>query len=132
MIIDHQPVTLDLVLDQGDSYYKEFTLTHSGVSMNLTGLSIFTDVRRYANTNKVYPLTAQIVNSVTGVISLSLTPQQSMLFKNDRYVYQVKLSDGNDIVKVIQGHILVNNGASSVFSKSAITGNEISSFTGTV
>ncbi len=132
MITDYQSANIDLYVDQGDSYYKEFTLNYSGAPINLTGMSVVADVRRYSNTSKVYPLTAAIKTAASGIISLSLTPQQSMLFDHSRYVYQVKIIDGTDIIKVMTGQILVTAGASSLKSVSAITGNEISSYTGSV
>lgn len=115
---------IDLYVDQGDTYYKEFTIKdNAGTAIDLTGKSLGIDIRRYANTNKTYPMSVNVVNAPSGIISLALTPAQSNSYIHDRYVYQVRISDGTDVIKIMTGQVLVEAGASSLNTELGIGGN---------
>lgn len=122
---------IDLYVDQGDTYYKEFTIKdNAGTAVNLTGKSVAVDVRRYANTKKTYPMSASVVTAASGIIALSLTPDQSGLYTHDRYVYQVRIIDGSDVIKIMTGQVLVEAGASSLNTELSIGGNSGAGGTG--
>lgn len=121
---------IDLYVDQGDTYYKTFTLKdNTGAAIDLTNKTVSADVRKYANTSRTYPMDVLIENATAGIISLNLTPQQSNLYTSNRYVFQVKVVDSEGSYKVITGQILVEAGAASLNTTLGITG---ASGTGTI
>jgi hypothetical protein len=105
-----QSARVDLYIDQGDSYYKVFTVKNSlGIVIDLTGLSVECSVKRYYNTHKSYNMRASIASAVEGKILLQMTEQDSRALYEDRYVYSVRLRDNTMAVTIMDGQILVTN-----------------------
>lgn len=99
---------IDLYIDQGDTYYKVFTIRdNNGTVVNLTGLEVTVIMKRYFNTETEYELLAEVVTPLAGVISLNMTADLTQELTSDRYVYAVRLSDGNDTTKIMHGQVLV-------------------------
>jgi hypothetical protein len=99
---------IDLYIDQGDTYYKVFTIRdNTGTVINLTGLEVTASLKRYFNVGTDYPLTAEITDAVGGKVTLSMTEVDTSDLVYDRYVYNVKLSDGTDTTKIMSGQALV-------------------------
>lgn len=101
---------LDLYMDQGDSYYKTFTIRdNNGTIINLTGLTISVSMKRYYNTSTQYNLVGTISDAPNGVIALSMSAAATAILKHDRYVYAITLSDGTDTTKILAGQVLVTS-----------------------
>jgi hypothetical protein len=99
---------IDLHVDQGDTYYKTFTIRdNTGVAVNLTGLEFTATVKRYHNTGTEYPMTVNILNALTGSISVEMTADETSDLIHDRYVYSIRASDSNDTTKILFGQLMV-------------------------
>jgi hypothetical protein len=97
----------NLVIDQGTNFSTDLTLTdENGDMLNLVGYTANSQLRKwYTSTNYVAFTTA--VNTSVGVITLSLTNAQTANLVAGRYVYDVEISDGTTISRVVEGIITV-------------------------
>lgn len=112
MIQELSSATLDLFIDQGDTYYKTFTVKdNSGSIVDLTGLTIESTMLRYFKTGRFYDLMATILVPANGTIALSMTEMATRFLVENRYVYSVRLRDANMAVKIMEGQVLVTNTA---------------------
>ena len=97
----------NLVIDQGATFSTDLTLTdENGDALNLNGYSSNSQLRKwYTSSNSVAFSTA--VNTDSGVITLSLTSDQTANIAAGRYVYDVEISNGTTISRVVEGIITV-------------------------
>ena len=97
----------NLVIDQGATFSTDLTLTdENGDILNLNGYSSNSQLRKwYTSSNSVAFSTS--VNTATGVITLSLTSDQTANISAGRYVYDVEISNGTTISRVVEGIITV-------------------------
>ena len=97
----------NLVIDQGATFSTDLTLTdENGDALNLNGYSSNSQLRKwYTSSNSVAFSTA--VNTDSGVITLSLTSDQTANISAGRYVYDVEISNGTTISRVVEGIITV-------------------------
>lgn len=97
----------NLVIDQGASFSTDLTLTdENGDMLILSGYTANSQLRKwYTSSNATVFATS--VNVDSGVISLSLTANQTASLASGRYVYDVEISDGSTISRVVEGIITV-------------------------
>lgn len=126
MIQELSSASFDLYIDQGDTYYKTFTVKdNSGAIVDLTGMTIEADMLRYFGTGRKFGLTASILNPLTGSFALSMTEMDTRFLENNRYVYSVKVRGSNVAVKIMEGQVLVINTAlSHVEVNGSLSGNQ--------
>lgn len=96
----------NLVIDQGSTFSTDLTLKdENGDSLNLSGYSANSQMRKwYTSSNATAIFTTNVAN---GVISLSLTANQTGSITAGRYVYDVEITDGSSISRVVEGIITV-------------------------
>lgn len=98
----------NLVIDQGTTYTTDLNLTdENGDPLNLTGYSANSQIRKhYTSSNSVTFSTS--INATAGVITLSLTANQTANMVGGRYVYDVELTDAsNSISRIVEGIVTV-------------------------
>jgi hypothetical protein len=98
----------NLVIDQGTTYTTDLNLTdENGDPLNLTGYSANSQIRKhYTSSNSVVFSTS--INAAAGVITLSLTANQTANMVGGRYVYDVELTDAsNSISRIVEGIVTV-------------------------
>jgi hypothetical protein len=98
----------NLVIDQGTTYTTDLNLTdENGDPLNLTGYSANSQIRKhYTSSNSVVFSTS--INATAGVITLSLTANQTTNMVGGRYVYDVELTDAsNSISRIVEGIVTV-------------------------
>lgn len=98
----------NLVIDQGTTFTTDLTMTdEEGSPLNLTGYTANSQIRKwYTSSNATATFTTSI-NANTGVISLSLTANQTGAMTAGRYVYDVEISDGAIISRIVEGIVTV-------------------------
>jgi hypothetical protein len=98
----------NLVIDQGSTYSTDLSLTdENGDPLNLNGYSANSQIRKwYSSTNAAATFTTTI-NSTTGVITLGLTANQTSNLVAGRYVYDVELTEGGEISRIVEGIVTV-------------------------
>jgi len=98
----------NLVIDQGTTYTTDLNLTdENGDPLNLTGYSANSQIRKhYTSSNSVVFSTS--INATAGIITLSLTSNQTTNMVGGRYVYDVELTDtSNSISRIVEGIVTV-------------------------
>lgn len=97
----------NLVIDQGSSFSTSIALTdNDGVALNLTGYTGAAQIRKhYTSSNAVSFSVAINVN--TSEVDLSLTAVQTAAMTAGRYVYDVELTLGSLVSRVIEGIVTV-------------------------
>ena len=98
----------NLVIDQGTTYTTDLNLTdENGDPLNLSGYSANSQIRKhYTSSNSVAFST--LIDANAGVITLSLTADQTANIVGGRYVYDVELTDsGNNISRIVEGIVTV-------------------------
>ena len=101
----------NITIDQGSSFTTTINLTDdAGNSLDLTGYSAESQIRRWYTSNTATDFTTALAN---GVISLSLTANATSNLVYGRYVYDVKLTDpANTVTRVVEGIVTVTPGVS--------------------
>lgn len=97
----------NLVIDQGATFSTDLTLSdENGDALNLSGYTANSQIRKwYTSTNAISFSTA--INVDSGVISLTLTANQTASLSSGRYVYDVEITNGSTISRVVEGIITV-------------------------
>jgi hypothetical protein len=98
----------NLVIDQGTTYTTDLNLTdENGDPLILSGYTANSQIRKhYTSSNSVVFSTS--INATAGVITLSLTANQTANMVGGRYVYDVELTDAsNSISRIVEGIVTV-------------------------
>lgn len=97
----------NLVIDQGATFSTDLTLTdENGDALILSGYTANSQMRKwYTSSNATVFATS--VNVLSGVITLSLSANQTASLSSGRYVYDVEISDGLSTSRVVEGIITV-------------------------
>lgn len=98
----------NLVIDQGSTFSTDLNLTdENGDPLNLSGYTANSQVRKwYTSTNASATFTTSI-NVDSGVITLSLSANQTSNLISGRYVYDVEINDGSAVSRIVEGIITV-------------------------
>jgi len=98
----------NILIDQGSTYTTDLNLTdENGDALNLSGYSANSQIRKhYTSSNSVTFSTS--INAVAGIITLSLTANQTSNLVSGRYVYDVELTDAsNSVSRIVEGIVTV-------------------------
>lgn len=97
----------NLVIDQGATFSADLTLTdENGDPLNLNGYSANSQIRKwYTSTNAINFSTS--INTTSAVITLSLTANQTANITAGRYVYDLEISSGATVSRVVEGIVTV-------------------------
>lgn len=97
----------NIVIDQGATFSTDLTLTdENGDALNLVGYTATSQMRKwYTSSNSVSFTTS--TNTATGTVTLSLTDTQTSALTAGRYVYDVEISDGSTISRIVEGIVTV-------------------------
>ena len=98
----------NLVIDQGSTFTTDLTMTDdSGNILDLSGYSANSQMRKWYTSTNATATFSTSVNSVTGVITLSLTANQTSSITSGRYVYDVEINDGSVVSRIVEGIVTV-------------------------
>lgn len=98
----------NLVIDQGATFSADLDITdENGDAIQLSGYTASSQIRKWYTSTKYVEFTTA-VNSDIGVITLSLTANQTALLTAGRYVYDVEITDNVTISRIVEGIITVN------------------------
>lgn len=98
----------NLVIDQGSTFSTNLTLTdENGDPLVLTGYTANSQIRRWYTSTNASATFATSINVNNSVITLSLTANQTSNLTFGRYVYDVELSDGSEVSRIVEGIVTV-------------------------
>jgi hypothetical protein len=97
-----------LVIDQGSTFSADLNLTdENGDGLSLIGFTANSQIRKwYSSSNAAATFTTSI-NVSSSVITLSLTANQTSNLVAGRYVYDVEISDGATVSRIVEGIVTV-------------------------
>jgi len=101
----------NLTIDQGSTFKANIDVTDSdGNALNLAGYTVAGQLRKNFNSSTAVDFTASVTNATDGTIQISLSATQTNSLKAGRYVYDVEITTGSEITRVIEGQIEVTPG----------------------
>ena len=101
----------NLTIDQGSSFKAVIDVTDSdGNPLNLDGFTIAGQLRKNYNSTTAVDFSTAVTNATEGTMQITLTATQTNNLKAGRYVYDVEITSGNEVTRVIEGQIEVNPG----------------------
>lgn len=97
----------NLVIDQGATFSTDLNLTdENGDPINLGGYTANSQIRKWYTSSNATNFTTSI-NVSTGVVTLSLTANQTGSLTSGRYVYDVEINDGTTTSRIVEGIVTV-------------------------
>lgn len=98
----------NLVIDQGSTFSTDLSLRDdNGDMIDLVGYTANSQIRKwYTSTNASATFTS-LINVESGVISLTLSANQTANLTAGRYVYDVEINDGTTISRIVEGIVTV-------------------------
>lgn len=97
----------NLYIDQGTSFNVTVFVTDvNDDPIDLAQYTVFSQIRKTYSSKKFTEFATQIIG--TGEIQLNLTAEQTGDLKPGRYVYDVKIKKGSEVIRVVEGQVEVN------------------------
>jgi len=100
----------NLTIDQGATFTSDVTVKDAnGNAFDLTGYTAAAKLAKgYASTRTRTDFTTTIAADATsGVVTLSLTATETAALDGERYVYDLEITSGATVTRVIEGIITV-------------------------
>ena len=100
----------NLTIDQGATFSSDVTVKDAqGNAFNLTGYTAVAKLAKgFASTKTRTNMTTSIAtDATTGVVTLSLTATETAALDAERYVYDLEITSGATVTRVIEGIITV-------------------------
>lgn len=98
----------NIVIDQGSTFSTDLTLTdENGDPIILNGYTANSQIRKwYTSSSPAAEFNASI-NVSSGVITLSLSANQTSNLIAGRYVYDVEIQNGSEVSRIVEGIVTV-------------------------
>jgi len=113
------PSIANLTLDAGASFSSNVDVTLADNSpYDLTNYTVQANMSKgYARTQNRIPFNITTGN-IEGIITISLTPEQTIELEEGRYVYDVQITNtiSGEVTRVIEGIITVNPSVSAIYT----------------
>jgi hypothetical protein len=98
----------NLVIDQGSTFSTDLTLTdENGDPLILSGYTANSQIRRWYTSSNVSASFSTSINVESGVISLTLTANQTSNLVFGRYVYDVEITNDSEVSRIVEGIVSV-------------------------
>ena len=102
----------NIVIEQGYGFDTSFQLedTRTNSPLVLTDASTTAQIRKHYGAVDAVSLGSTVTSPDLGIISISLTANQSVSLKPGRYVYDVKILNAGREYKAVEGTALIRGG----------------------
>lgn len=98
----------NLVIDQGSTFSTDLTLTdENGDPLILDGYTANSQVRKWYTSSNASATFTTSINTTSAVITLTLTANQTSNLVSGRYVYDVEISSGGEVSRIVEGIVTV-------------------------
>lgn len=102
-------VYANLFIDQGTSFSTTITVEQAdGLGFDLTGYTARGQIRKTYSSTSYVAFTTSITTPANGEISLTLTAAQTAKIKAGRYQFDIEISNGTLVQRVIEGQVEIN------------------------
>jgi len=100
-------IKANLIVDQGTTFVTTLNLAGSGGSLDLTGYTVASQLRKHYLSSNSVSFTATL-NTNTNVLSLALNANTTSDLVAGRYVYDVELTNvSGEITRIVEGVVTV-------------------------
>ena len=102
----------NLTIDQGATFTSDVTVKDANAQpFDLTGYTAQAKMAKgFASTRTRTTITTTLPsNPATGTVTLSLTSAQTAALDAERYVYDLEITKGSEVTRVIEGLITVRH-----------------------
>jgi hypothetical protein len=93
------PVTINLACYKGQTFNQNLYFKHSGEIIDLTGKTAKAQIRHFKNDPDLAAEFRAVVYPEYGKVALNLSADETAALMPGIYVYDLKMTDENDIVK---------------------------------
>ena len=102
----------NIVIEQGYDFDTSFQLedTRTNSPLVLTDASTTAQIRKHYGAVDAVSLGSTVTSPDLGIISISLTANQTVSLKPGRYVYDVKILNAGREYKAVEGTALIRGG----------------------
>lgn len=100
----------ELTIDQGATFSTTLDLTNDdNTPMNLANTSFVAQIRKsYYSTNPTANITVTVTDAANGAIRMELDSANTANIKPGRYLYDLKMTDSDNIsVRVVEGIVTI-------------------------
>lgn len=98
----------NLVIDQGSTFSTDLTLTdENGDPIDLVGYTANSQIRKWYTSSTPSATFTTAINTQIGVITLSLTANQTSNLVSGRYVYDVEINSGAEVSRIVEGIVTI-------------------------
>lgn len=98
----------NIVIDQGTTFSTDLTLTdENGDILSLSGYTANSQMRKWYTSTNASVVFSSSINVDSGVITLSLTANQTSNLVAGRYVYDVEINDNSEVSRIVEGIVTV-------------------------
>lgn len=98
----------NLVIDQGSTFSSDLELTDdNGDPLPLDGYAANSQIRKWYTSSNAAATFATSINVESGTITLTLTANQTSNLVAGRYVYDVEISAGSEVSRIVEGIVTV-------------------------
>ena len=105
--------SVNIVLDKGTDFSRNFKLKKDGSPINLSGYTFSVKMKKYYSSSTQYNFTAQaIIPQTSGILNIGMASSITATIPTGRYVYDVLITYSGNTTKVIEGNVLVKGTAS--------------------
>lgn len=94
----------DLILDQGASFTQEFELFDVNDNPDETQYVPVMMMRKHFNSNVAYTFSTALDN---GILVVSMPAANTASIEPGRYVYDIELTSGNTVTRILEGIVTV-------------------------
>lgn len=102
------PATYDIVVLQNSTFKMRLNVTSSGTPINISGYTFDGDIC-YASGGTITSFVSTIVSAASGIVDLSLLPEQTADFTVGEYKYDVSATSPNgERYYWLQGNVTVS------------------------
>lgn len=99
----------NLYIDQGTTYALTVGVADQlGNPKDLTEYTVASQMRKSYNTSSSISFNAEVTRPTDGEVTISLTPTQTSALKAGRYVYDIEITGPEEVVRVLEGIVVVN------------------------
>lgn len=105
----------NITIDQGADFSVTFNVegTQSNAAKDLTGYSASAQLKKTYTSSTSTSFASTISSPSDGTISISMDSSVTSNLKYGRYVYDVKITDPSETVRVVEGTAIVRAGVTT-------------------
>jgi hypothetical protein len=99
----------NLYIDQGTTFSLAITVSDQyGEGKNLTDYTVTSQMRKSYQSATAINFTTEKTTPVDGILTISLTADQTTAIKSGRYVYDIEIESDEETIRVLEGIVVIN------------------------